>query len=407
MKYIVIGAGISGLATAHLLQERGHEVVVYERDSRPGGLIKCDIVEGSLFHRTGGHVFNTKRKDVLEWFWEHFDKEKEFTKAFRNSVVCFDENQIIPYPVENHVYCFDMATQKSFIKDLLKIAQEHTEPNNFEEFLKCRFGDTLYTLYFQPYNYKVWRKNLTNIPLSWLKGKLPMPTVDEMIYNNMNHVEERQFVHSSFFYPINGGSQFLADRLSNHLNIKYDTPVLSIEKKANTVIVNGEECDGTVFCGNIKLLPKIMRLDGFINEIEALEAHGTTSVFCEIDKNPYSWVYMPNRIYESHRVICTGNFSEKNNVDGKMTATVEFTDYISKDDIVDNLNRMPFHPKYLTHNYEEYTYPIQDQYTRELITSLKNKLSKDSIYLVGRFAEWEYCNMDVAIGSAMDLVKEL
>ena len=90
-----------------------------------------------------------------------------------------------------------------------------------------------------------------------------------------------------------------------------------------------------------------------------------------------------------------------------MTATIEFTDYISKDDILDNLRRVPFHPKYLTHNYEKYTYPIQDSQTRELIKAIKNYLSQDGIYLVGRFAEWEYCNMDVAIGSAIDLMKTL
>lgn len=406
-KYIVIGAGMSGLATANMLQDKGNEVVVYERDSRPGGMIKCDIIDGCLFHRTGGHVFNTKRQDVMDWFWKHFDKEKEFVKTLRNSAVVFDEKLTVPYPIENHLYYFDIETQKSFIKDLLKISKEQIVPQNFEEFLKGRFGDTLYNLYFQPYNYKVWRRNLAKVPMSWLEGKLPMPTVEEMIYNNMNHVEERQFVHSSFYYPIKGGSQFLADRLSEKLKIKYNTPVYSIEKKDEKLMVNGECCDKVVFCANIKLLPKLINIDSFVKHIETLEAHGTTSVFCEIDKNPYSWVYMPNKIHDSHRVICTGNFSKNNNVDGKITGTIEFTDYISKDNILDNLGRISFHPKYLTHHYEEYTYPIQDNNTRDLIKSLKVQLSNDGIYLVGRFAEWEYCNMDIAIGSAMDLVNSL
>ena len=152
MKYIVIGAGMSGLACANMLQDRGNEVVVFERDSRPGGMIKCDIVEGSLFHRTGGHVFNTRRSDVMNWFWSHFDKENEFTKSFRNSTVAFDNTLIVPYPIENHIYYFDQNVQKSIISDLLKIANTRKEPHNFEEFLKGRFGDTLYNLYFQPYN---------------------------------------------------------------------------------------------------------------------------------------------------------------------------------------------------------------------------------------------------------------
>ncbi len=407
MKYIIVGAGMSGLATANILQDKGNEVIVFERESRPGGIIKCDIIEGSLFHRTGGHVFNTKRKDVMEWFWKHFDQENEFIKSLRNSSVVFDKNLIVPYPVENHVYYFNSETQKSFISDLLYISKNNQEANNFEDFLKGRFGSTLYNIYFQPYNYKIWRRDLKNIPLSWLEGKLPMPTVEEIIFNNINHVDERQFVHSSFFYPKNGGSQFLADRLSEKLNVKYNSPVTKIEMFDTKLFVNGEMCDRVVFCGNIKSLPKIYNMEYYTDEIVQLESHGTTSVFCEIDRNPYSWVYLPDKSYESHRVICTGNFSENNNAVGKMTATIEFTDFISKDDIIENLNKIPFSPKYITHNYEEYTYPIQDKNTKELIIKIKNYLSKDGIYLVGRFAEWEYFNMDMAIGSAMDLVSSL
>lgn len=406
-KYIVIGAGMAGLATARLLQEKGNEVVVFERDGRPGGMIQCDIVEGCLFHRTGGHVFNTRRQDVMDWFWKHFDKEKEFTRTLRNSAIVFDDGLTVPYPVENHVYCFDAPTQKAFINDLLTLAKEPKEPHNFEEFLKGRFGETLYGLYFQPYNYKVWRRDLSEVPLSWLEGKLPMPTVEEMIYNNMNHVEERQFVHSSFYYPVRGGSQFLADRLAEGLDVRYHTPVDSIGKRDGRLAVGGETCDRVVFCGNVKRLPGMFRLDAFEREIAGLKAHGTTSVFCEIDRNPYSWLYLPGRKHEAHRIICTGNFSENNNAGGKMTATVEFTDRWAEDAILDNLSRVPFHPKYLTHHYEEYTYPIQDRGTRDMIAALKARLAEDGIYLVGRFAEWEYCNMDVAIGAAIDLVKVL
>lgn len=42
-----------------------------------------------------------------------------------------------------------------------------------------------------------------------------------------------------------------------------------------------------------------------------------------------------------------------------MSATIEFTDEISKNDIIDNLSRIPYHPKYIAHNYAPYTYPIQ------------------------------------------------
>ena len=141
--------------------------------------------------------------------------------------------------------------------------------------------------------------------------------------------------------------------------------------------------------------------------IQALEYHGTTSVFCEIDNNPYSWIYQPSKEHQSHRIICTGNFSKNNNAPGTMTATIEFTDYINEEDIKQNLQKIPLHPKYLAHHYNQYTYPIQDINTRSLIKDFKSHMKNFNFFSTGRFADWEYYNMDVAMGAAMDLVKQL
>ena len=408
-KIAVIGAGISGLTVANMLKG-SNDVTVFERESRPGGLVKCETVGGSLFHTCGGHVFNSKRKDVLDWFWGRFDREQEFHKAERYSVVFMPGNRVVPYPVENHVYYFPQDVQKKVIEEIMEIKAGGKAPENFEEFLIGRFGRTLYEQYFKPYNTKVWRRPLADIPLDWLEGKLPMPTPEEILFNNFNHVEEKSFVHSTFWYENRNGSQFIVDNLSRGLDIVTgaDTSEMSFDGSAWTVC--GRSFDKVVFCGNVKSLPSSLRgagIEGFSEAIEALESHGTTSVFCEISSNPYSWVYLPEDSYEAHRIICTGNFSASNNAPGKMTGTVEFTDRVSLETILENLGRMPLNPRYLAHKYNEYTYPVQSGKTREMIASLKEKLGESGMYLCGRFAEWEYYNMDVAMGAAMDLCKTI
>ena len=110
----IIGAGVSGLTVAHQLKDR-YKVKVFEKESTPGGLIRCKRVDGNLYHLCGGHVFNSKRQDVLDWFWSKFDREEEFVKTDRNSVVFMDDGTHIPYPVENHIYLFDKEIQKHFI----------------------------------------------------------------------------------------------------------------------------------------------------------------------------------------------------------------------------------------------------------------------------------------------------
>jgi protoporphyrinogen oxidase len=66
MQVAIIGAGISGLAATNLLKEKGIGAVVYESKAEPGGLIRCTTEKGNLFHRVGGHVFNTKNAQVNE-----------------------------------------------------------------------------------------------------------------------------------------------------------------------------------------------------------------------------------------------------------------------------------------------------------------------------------------------------
>ena len=115
----IVGAGVSGLTCAQLLKDR-YDVTVFEKEKRPGGLIRCESVNGSLFHLCGGHVFNTKDEKVRNWFWSKFDKKNHFVKAFRRSAVCMPGGLFVDYPIENHVYQMEAAVQKAFIQDLFE-----------------------------------------------------------------------------------------------------------------------------------------------------------------------------------------------------------------------------------------------------------------------------------------------
>ena len=85
-KIAIIGAGISGLSAGQILGKK-YEVELFDRAAKPGGLVKCDRINDNLFHRVGGHVFNSRNPKVLDWFWSFFDKEREFLKARRNAKI--------------------------------------------------------------------------------------------------------------------------------------------------------------------------------------------------------------------------------------------------------------------------------------------------------------------------------
>ena len=410
-KAAVIGAGISGLVAARSLRDR-YRVTVYEKEDRPGGLIRCREVQGSLFHICGGHVFNSRRQDVLDWFWGHFDRDRFFVKADRNACIVMPDGSTVGYPVEDHLYQLPEAVQRASIRDFAAMLgrQEKPRATHFADFLEQTFGKTLYDLYFRPYNEKIWRRPLAEVSLDWLAGKLPMPSPEDVFFHNFSHQEEKSFVHASFWYPRQGGSQFLADTLAGGLNIRYGSSIDKIEHRDGKWRI-GDDCyDIVVYTGNVRRIPGLVEgvsVEGFEKDLQALPFHGTTSVFCEIDPVPYTWVYLPDGAYDAHRIICTGNFSQKNNASSRLTATVEFTDHVSRADIEAQLKRIPLNPKYLDHCYTPCSYPIQTPSTRELIQELKNRLSPNGFHLTGRFAEWEYYNMDVAAGAALDLANRL
>lgn len=409
MKVAIVGAGISGVSFGRILNEDA-EVTIFEQKAHIGGLISCERVNGYLYHRVGGHVFNSKNQQVLDWFWKFFDKDTEFIKAKRLAKV-YINGKFIGYPIEDHLFEFDNDTLKKIISELL-LVKTHRNVSNFEAFLKSNFGETLYRLYFQPYNEKIWNVDLSSVPLEWLEGKLPMPKLIDVFLNNILRHEEDDMVHSFFFYPINHGSQFIMDRLANGLTINRGCMINNIAiDDENKVFINGiGPYDKMIYTGDVRKLPELMG-DDFPSDytsVLSLQSNGTTNVLCLCDWNDLSWLYIPEKKFKAHRIIYTGNFSKSNNIQGGRTScTVEFSNFVTKEEAIEEIKKLPGNLEFVAYNYEPNSYVIQDKKTREIINELKEFLCLKNIYLLGRFAEWEYYNMDKAIESAFSLAKKL
>lgn len=415
-KAVVIGAGISGLSISRMLSEK-YDVKVLEKSKKIGGLIKCDRINGNLFHRVGGHVFNSKNQNVLDWFWKHFNRDNEFLQAVRNAKILMND-MLVGYPIENYLYQLSEKDIRTITGELIAILKEGEHPSdyhNFKDFLLSKFGYTLYHLYFGPYNSKIWNTDISKVPLEWLESKLPMPQIEEVILSNILRKEEREMVHSTFYYPKRDGSQFIINRLSESLNITTSYTVTHISLEENKVFINNDGLKGDVlvYCGDVRKLSSIVHIDDndlkeALAAVTDLPSNGTSNVLCETDPNDISWLYLPENKFKAHRIIYTGNFSETNNEGtDRKTCVVEFSGKHDEQDMVEELQRLPGNLKPIAFNYEPNSYIIHQKDTGDKIRYLKKTLVRYNIYLLGRFAEWEYHNMDKCIEGAMELNKEL
>ena len=322
----VVGAGISGLSAASLLSEAGIRCKVFEKNSRLGGLVSCTVEDGCLFHRVGGHVFNSKNKAVHDWFWAKFDRDHEFIAAKRKAAIWLNQ-AFVGYPIELSLDQLGKEKAKQVVQELIAIAGQG-RPNlselSFAGFLRANFGKTLCRTYFEPYNKKIWSGiDLDSVPLAWLDGKLPMIQPADIISKNILKSGD-DMVHASFYYPARGGSQFIVDRIAANLDVIAEE-VQSIEPEDGRLRINQHHTfSHVVFTGDVRrLIPMLGESWGKQTEqfndagvVNQLRSNGTTTMLCECDRNDYSWVYLPEEDVKCHRIIMTGNFSPANNRDG-------------------------------------------------------------------------------------------
>ena len=416
---VVVGSGISGLSAARLLQQRGDAVLVLEKESGSGGLVRCTREANNvLYHRVGGHVFNTRIPAVAEWFWAQFDQQSEFLHAVRQAMISYQFDRQYRYPIESHLYEYGEEFCARALADMMEaqLGGDGIDTSSFGSYLRTVFGHTLYETYFRPYNEKIWRRDLKTIGVEWLEGKLPQPKAIEAVMANIFRQDNDTMAHASFYYPVVNGSQFLVDRLSRDLAIQHDSPMCSIVVDEAGVLINGElRCRSLIYTGDLRALPGQLQgvtfPDRLRNALEDLASNSTSSALCRAGKLPYSWLYVPSDAFNFHRIIHTGGFSPSNNGDldpsSYSSCVVEFSGQFTPDQMREEIARAGIGLDPIAFNYAPNSYVIHRQDTLQVVEEARRLLAPYGIYLLGRFAEWQYYNMDNAIDAAMRLVAQL
>jgi protoporphyrinogen oxidase len=246
--------------------------------------------------------------------------------------------------------------------------------------------------------------------LEWLDGKLPMPKVNDIFVSNLCDLLETEMVHSFFYYAKSGGSQFIVDRLSLGLDISLNSKIQAIELKPEGVLVDGIFYDKVIYTGDVRDLGDLLvgltpDIDKLLCQTKKFPSNSTTNVLCEsLEPIDFSWLYFPESKYSFHRVINTGSFSVNNSPVGMVgSCVVEFSGVFEEAFVLQELEKLPFKVRPIATNIEQASYVIHDNFVSEVVGELKCALEANNFHLLGRFAEWQYYNMDKAMEAAFEL----
>lgn len=410
-KVAIIGAGISGLSIASKLTQIGVCPVIYEKENDIGGLCRTRITNGYTFDLSGGHVFNSKYPEVKHWAFNLLPEQQWY--ASKRIAKILYKDRLIDYPFELALAQLDADETIDCLEDFIT-GRIGDEPDNFKNWLVWLFGSSIAKKYMLPYNSKIWSFDLEQMSTDWVKGKMPIPTIRQLITSVVkSDASESLMPHSAYYYPNNGGIRnFIGAIADNLTGIRCGMPIESLERDGSTFVINGSDRYDLVI--NTAPLPELVGVirdmpHDVSNAINDLKYNSIKTVLfsCARD-NEYSWIYMPDSSVKPHRIVYQGNFAPTNAPSPDMSSlTVEVIGNYSVDQIHKDLRDKVTFGDYIDENYTKYAYVIFDKNRAANMSLIKKYFAEARIELLGRFAEWEYYNMDVCVERAFALFSRL
>jgi protoporphyrinogen oxidase len=327
VKIAILGAGVSGLALARFLVEGGvgaHQLSLFEAASVAGGLCRSKTVDGFTYDVAGGHILYSKDTHVLRWMRDVAGGDDAFVEKVRSTRIRF-EHRWVNYPFENGLG--DLPPEANFecLKGYVdawhrRQVERSPAPPDFGAWVRWRFGEGIARHFMDPYNAKVWKRDLAHLTSSWVAGRVPDAPVDDVLRSSVGIRTEGYTHQSTFFYPRRGGFQAITDALAAKLEgrIRYNTPALELVRTKNGWRVNAEDFDLVVSTLSLSDLPRIVH--GLPHDVERamneLEFNGLVCILLALDRREHpdlSWIYLPHAIQgPANRVTYMSNYSPHN-----------------------------------------------------------------------------------------------
>jgi protoporphyrinogen oxidase len=430
----ILGGGLTGLTLARLLHEEGEEVIVLEKEDDIGGLCRSQTKDGFTFDIGGSHIIFSRDEEVLGWMKDvigkNQDNRERNTKIFyKGSYVKYPfENGLSQLPEEDRFFCIN-----EFVRMLIE-AEKGTlpAPRNFRDWIYVTFGKGIAECYMVPYNEKIWNYPADQMSYHWVDGRIPRPPVEDIIRSAIG-IETEGYTHQSIFtYPVTGGIEALIAAIARPVRSRVRTgfSVTSVgrDEDGSFLISNGSETIRAERC--ISTIPPQHLLqclavvpDDVRNACDGLRYNSLACVCLgtKTKSAPYSWLYVPQKeLGMFNRISFPSNYSTEVAPDGCGSVLAEITyndgDTISamEDDelirhTVEGLDAMGLvSPSDVVHASvfrQKFAYVVYDLCYQDNVTIVRDFIDEKGIAQVGRFAEFEYLNMDGCIRHVFDFMK--
>lgn len=356
----IIGGGISALAAAHYLAEKGYTSKIFEAQHKLGGLCADEMRDGINVHSYGPHIFHTNNEDAYQ-----------FVKCFANKLYRYEhkvqnpEGKPIPFNVDSvedvRQYHLMALAKDAFesgectLDELASLSEEHKELAEF-----------IFDKYYRFYTAKQW---------GGMPDKSTLNRVKIRLTNDPRYFRDRhQVMPDSYSKLFNNIIAEAAGKISYELGAMVEFRDLQMMSgKFDRIICTG-------------------RVDRFMGYKFGDLPFLTEKVF-DVRLNMHK--------YQNVAVV---NFTDSHTY----TRITEYKHMMENPAQMFKLNKtviqFEFPMQCFRHNMP--MYPVLNDDSKKLHEKYKKALAKDipNILYLGRVGNYEYINMDQAIYKAKELV---
>ena len=411
-KYLIIGAGISGLTFANYIKDN---YIIIEKENEVGGYCRT-IKKGDFIWDYAGHFFHFNTEEFKNKFLSKMSKDDIIYNEKCTKIIYKDK--IIDFPFQTNIHELDKEEFIDCLYDLFN-KEEKDKYDNFLDMLYGKFGKSITEKFLKPYNEKLYAVDLKELDVDAMGRFFPYANIKDII-NNMKEHKVNSY-NNTFLYPKNGAGSFiniLYEELDKN-KILLNTSITKIDEDQKIAYLsNGNKVEYEYIINTIPL-NKFLLLFNNYNELQKKLSYNKVLVF-NLGFNKKSekftkehWLYIPDKNINFYRCGFYNNilgqeigYNKNDNITKEeIDKQLELTlDNLLKLNIIDENTKLE---EYVSIIMDPAYVHINTETTKE-IDELKEKLSNNNnIYTIGRYGAWIYNSMEDSMLKAKELAEKL
>jgi protoporphyrinogen oxidase len=435
LRVVVLGGGLAGLSCAWRLAQGGATVTVLEKEDVVGGCARSFRWKDTI-HDLGPHRWHSRNPKLIE----HLEAlmGDNLTTLDRLSRI-FLYKKYFDYPLVTTNVVKNLppwVLARAFLDYFAIRVRNRIKPipdDNFENWTRKRFGNTLYKLFFGTYTEKAWGMSATQISADWASQRISLLSLMDAAKRTLFRPSEEEATAeevTSFWYPKKGGIGEIAEAYRRAIEtaggrvltgvqvervVHQDGGACAVVYRQEGSSLN-EEMDhlvSTIPCTDLVRLMDPPAPPEVIEANDALRYKAIKFVFLDVRRDSIThdhWVYIPQKELRTHRLSEAKNFNPRNAPPGRTVLACEVTCF--KDDEVWHMGREEatamviedlgvlglVRPEEVldSHVYNlEHAYPLYDLSYKPHVTAVLGYVdSFTNVTSTGRQGRYKYNNMD-------------